>query len=67
MNDRRVMEWDGFNFMRNKFFNGLWRTGFWRRFLRRVFGVDFWSGGEEWCVGREMIRIIFGGSVGVGN
>jgi hypothetical protein len=37
--------------------------GFWRS----VFGVTLGSGGEEWCVGREVMRIIFWGSVGVGN
>jgi hypothetical protein len=29
--------------------------------LGGVFWNGFWRGGEEWCVGREMMRIIFGG------
>ncbi len=53
-------EWNRFNFKTNKFLNGLWGRDFGGD-LGGVFWSGFWSVGEEWCVGREMMRIIFGG------
>ncbi len=48
------VEWGGVNFKTNKFLNGLWG-----RILEEILGGRFWSvfgsGGEEWCVGTEMM------------
>ncbi len=53
LRDRRgVAEWDGFEFMTNKFLNGLWGRDFGGVF-GGVFFEWFWSGGEEWCVERK--------------
>ena len=55
-----------FVFMTNKFLNGLWRRDFGGNF-GGVFLGRFGSGGVEWAEARKMMRVIFVGSVGVGD